>query len=148
MEAVSPFELEERRKAQTLYVEYIKKQNKVASLLAARLIARQIALETSKFVPGGEASKIHVEGDFTAAEGGDYVLADHLERLRFVDVTVSAEETVLLISVLRSALPGLESFVQDEAFKILLGKVAYNAYGVCFSGGRDDKVLIRASFHS
>jgi len=45
----------------------------------------------------------------------------------------------LLAKVLATAVPGLEQFVTDERHATLLGKMAYNAYGVCFGGGRDDK---------
>jgi hypothetical protein len=53
---------------------------------------------------------------------------------------VPEEEIKIISRVLSSALPGLEQFVTEERHATLLGKMAYNSYGVCFDGGRDDKV--------
>lgn len=94
-------------------------------------------------VAGGKKSTD--KNDFTDAESGDYLLADHMERLRYLEVKPSAEELPLLVDVLQTALPGLEQFVTDERHATLLGKMAYNAFGVCFGSGRDDKV--NPSFH-
>ncbi|KAF4601780.1 hypothetical protein EYR40_004980 [Pleurotus pulmonarius] len=132
---VSPQELEERRKAQSLFAEYLLKNGNAAPLLAAKFIARQVQNETSKLMASAPPAEI----DYPTAEGGDYGLTDHLERLRFLETVPSAEEMRLLTDVLQHALPGLEQFVTDERHAILLGKMAYNAFGVCYGGGRDDK---------
>ena len=55
----------------------------------------------------------------------------------------SEEEVKLLAKVLATAVPGLDQFTsRDERHATLLGKMAYNAYGVCFGGGRDDKACL------
>ncbi|KAF5388439.1 hypothetical protein D9615_000678 [Tricholomella constricta] len=134
---VTPTAIEARHKAQEKFIEYIKKEGRAAPILVARFIARQVALETSKMVEGGK--KTTEKSDFTDAEGGEYLLADHIERLRYLEVKPPAEELPLLVEILQTALPGLEQFVTDERHATLLGKMAYNAYGVSFGGGRDDK---------
>lgn len=135
---VTPQAVEARRAAQADFVAYIKKEGRAAPLLVARFIARQVALETMKMVEGGK--KPTEKGDFTDAESGEYLLADHIERLRYLEVVPPAEELALFVKTLQTALPGLEQFVTDERHATLLGKMAYNAFGVCFGGGRDDKV--------
>lgn len=135
---VSPQELEERRNAQSLFAEYLVKNGNAAPLLAAKFIARQVQNETSKLMASAPSTEI----DYPTAEGGDYGLTDHLERLRFLEIVPSAEEMRLLTDVLQHALPGLEQFVTDERHAVLLGKMAYNAFGVCYGGGRNDKVSI------
>uniref|UniRef100_A0A0W0FC24 SET domain-containing protein n=1 Tax=Moniliophthora roreri TaxID=221103 RepID=A0A0W0FC24_MONRR len=137
-EPVTPDQLEARRKVQTQYVDYIKKTGKAGPLLVGRFIARQVALETSKLIPGTSPVK-NAKNDFVDADGGDYLLADHLERLRFLELQPPKEEVELITEVLKSVLPGLESFVTDERYAVLLGKMAYNAFGVSYDGGRDDK---------
>ncbi|KAJ8698741.1 mitochondrial import receptor subunit tom20 [Pleurotus ostreatus] len=132
---VSPQELEERRKAQSLFAEYLVKNGNAAPLLAAKFIARQVQNETSKLMASAPSTEI----DYPTAEGGDYGLTDHLERLRFLEIVPSPEEMRLLTDVLQHALPGLEQFVTDERHAVLLGKMAYNAFGVCYGGGRTDK---------
>lgn len=73
----------------------------------------------------------------TNDENSDY---DHMERLRYVDTEVTQEEKTLLSNVLAAALPGLERLLGDDRHDILKGKMRYNAVGVSFNGGRDDKV--------
>lgn len=82
-------------------------------------------------VPGSAASE---------AVHSDYSLYDHLERLRYLEVEAPAQETKLLRSVFQTALPGLEAFITDERHATLKGKMAYNAYGVVYNRGRDDRV--------
>ncbi|RDB20101.1 Mitochondrial import receptor subunit tom20 [Hypsizygus marmoreus] len=136
--APPPEAVEARRRAQANFVAYLKKEGRAAPQLVARFIARQVALETSKMVEGGK-KKASEKDDFTDAEGGEYLLADHIERLRYLEVKPSPEELPLLVNILQTALPGLEQFVTDERHATLLGKMAYNAFGVCFGGGRDNK---------
>ena len=138
--------LEARKDAQAAFIDYIKKSGRAAPLLVAKFIARQVAIETNKMVqnvksavPGASLSQ-DTTPDFTDAEGGEYLLADHVERLRFLELTPDADGMKRLSQVLETALPGLEQFVTEERHVTLLGKMAYNAYGVYFDGGRDDKV--------
>ncbi|KAF8969371.1 hypothetical protein BDZ97DRAFT_1915330 [Flammula alnicola] len=141
-----PVAQEARREAQAKFAEYIKKSGKSSPLLVARFIARQVAGETQKLAQATSpsANSSAAEGDFTDAEeqAEKYVLADHLERLRYLEVVPNKEETELLAKVLQTALPGLEEFITPEKYATFTGKMAYNAFGVCFGGGRDDKVHI------
>ncbi len=116
-------------------------------MLVARFIARQIAIETQKLATASllaAAKKAipNVEIDFTDAEGtaDAYTLSDHIERLRYLEIERNEEEERLLIGVLRHALPGLEEFMTAQKHAMISGKMSYNAFGVCYGGGRDDKV--------
>ncbi|KAJ3573704.1 hypothetical protein NP233_g2271 [Leucocoprinus birnbaumii] len=145
-------DVEGRKAAQDKFVEYVKKEKRAGPLLVARFIARQVALETAKLAgkmsdvtaAGGSASASakaeDAQGkkkeDFTDAEEGDYLLADHMERLRYLGVKPNEEELPLISAVLEKTLPGLEQFVTEERHATLLGKMAYNAIGV---GYREDK---------
>jgi mitochondrial import receptor subunit TOM20 len=131
--------LEQRKQAQEKFAAYIKKEGLATPLLVARFIARQVALETNKIIDSVKNTNPE-KCDFMDAEGGGYQLADHIERLRFIEVVPPNEEFPLLVDVLKLALPGLEHFVLDERHTVLHGKMAYNAFGVTFGGGRDDKV--------
>lgn len=136
----------ERKAAQSKYVEYVKKEGRSGPLLAAQFIARQVVVETQKlFAHRGKYGPV-VEKDFTDAEGGEYYLADHIERLRYLEVIPNEEELPLLAELLHATLPGLEQFTTPERHATLLGKMAYNAFGVCFAGGRDDKVRFSPSW--
>ena len=127
---------EQRDAAQTKFIAQIRKAAKSSPLLAARFIARQVNAETAKMLPG--ATKDAQEPSL--ADGGDYGLYDHLERLRFLAVDeVPEEQHKGMQDVLKNALPGLETFVTDERYATMLGKMAYNSYGVVFGEGRNDK---------
>jgi mitochondrial import receptor subunit TOM20 len=130
-----------REAAQIAFVDYINKNAKAVPLLVARFIARQVASETVKLVPnlGGAQPP----SDIPEAESGEYTMYDHVERLRYLEVNAPEEEIKIVSQVLSSALPGLEQFVTEERHATLLGKMAYNAYGVCFGSGRDDKVCLQ-----
>jgi hypothetical protein len=127
-----------REAAQTAFVEYINKNGKTVPLLVSRFVARQVANETMKLTGGAEPPS-----DVPEAESGDYTMYDHMERLRYLEVSAPEEEIRVFSQVLSSALPGLEQFVTEERHATLLGKMAYNAYGVCFGNGRNDKVCFR-----
>lgn len=129
-----------REAAQTAFVDYIKRNGKAVPLLVARFIARQVANETLKLMPN--AGGAQPPSDIPEAESGGYTMYDHLERLRYLDVKAPQEEIKIVSRVLSSALPGLEQFVTEERHATLLGKMAYNSYGVCFEDGRDDKVYL------
>lgn len=77
-------------------------------------------------------------------DGGDYSFNDHLERLRYTDVGSPEEVGTLFKAVLQFAIPGLEHLASDERLSVYLGMMAYNAFGVCFEGGRGDKVNTQA----
>jgi import receptor subunit TOM20 len=135
-----------RREAQSKFANYIKNTRRTTPLLVARFIARQVAIETQKLTSaslmGSKMAQASVERDFTDAEGTSdgYSLSDHIERLRFLEIERDEEEVKLLVDVLRYAVPGLEGFITEEKHAMISGKMAYNAFGVCYAGGRDDKV--------
>ncbi|KDQ64301.1 hypothetical protein JAAARDRAFT_187641 [Jaapia argillacea MUCL 33604] len=129
---------DERTRAQSAYVEYIKRAGKGVPLLVASFVARQVATETAKMIPGGTGGGSPLAAD-PLTESGDYSFYDHIERLRYLEVPASEEEMQLLREVLKTALPGLEGFITEERHATLTGKMAYNAIGVCIGGGRDDK---------
>jgi import receptor subunit TOM20 len=140
---------EARREAQAKFAEYIKNEGHLSPLLVARFIARQVAGETQKLVratsPVTAANAGNSENDFTDSEdvAEKYVLADHLERLRYLEMPPNKKEAELIKGVLSTALPGLEEFITEEKHATFSGKMAYNAFGVCFGGGRTDRVCIR-----
>jgi import receptor subunit TOM20 len=141
---VPPSSLEDRearRAAQIKLVEYFKKENRGSSLLLARFVARQITAELQKMIetttPSTKMNNV-VENDFTDSDG--YGIGDHMERLRYLEVAPDKKEIALLSDVLQLALPGLEGFVLEERYAILSGKMTYNAFGVSYNGGRDDRV--------
>ena len=129
----------ERERAQQALVEYLKTHKHSASLLVARYVARQITIETSKMLPPSTPSPSELQ-ELTDENSTDYGIGDHLERLRFLDTKVSDEETKLICDVFGAALPGLEQSLTEERHATTLGKMLYNAIGVCYSGGRDDRV--------
>ncbi|THH15204.1 hypothetical protein EW146_g5225 [Bondarzewia mesenterica] len=123
---------EERRIAQEEFVKYLKSSEKSSHLLVARFIARQVAEEIAKMTP--KATDLG-----TSNENNEYSLYDHIERLRYLESEVPQEETKSLATLFQTVLPGLDQFITDERHATLTGKMLYNAYGVTFSGGRDDK---------
>lgn len=147
LEPVLPAELDsglgrltqgERDKAQTKFVSHLESQGKLAPLLVARFVARQVAIETGKMNPHKPTSS---PADLHALVDGedDYGLYDHMERLRFIEANPTEEDTKVLCDVLATALPGLDKSLEGQHSKYL-GKMNYNAFGVVFENGRDDKV--------
>ena len=135
---VSAQTTEKREKAQEALASFITSKGKAIPLMAARFVARQVALETSKMVPGGHATLAELPKFME--EETEYGLYDHVERLRFVEPKIDDNEIKLLRDVLGAALPGLETALQEEQYGLFSGKMMYNAFGVCYGGGRDDKV--------
>lgn len=129
-----------REAAQKAFISYINKNTKAVPLLAARFIARQVANESTKLMPTAGAQP---PSDIPDTANGNYTVYDHIERLRYLEVNAPEEEIKILSQVLSAALPGLEQFITEERHATLLGKMAYNSYGVCFSDGRDDRVYFR-----
>ena len=143
----APLIVEPRREAQAKFASYIKKTGRTTPLLVARFIARQVAIETQKLSTASsmgsrKAQSTVVDKDFTDSEGtpDGYSLSDHIERLRYLEVEKDDEEAKLLSDVLRYAVPGLEGFITGDRHTMISGKMDYNAFGVCYAGGRDDKV--------
>ena len=130
---------EVRDKAQQEFVAQLKTHKKSMSLLAARYFGREIAIETAKVAPETKSPFV-APPKVTDENSPEYGISDHLERLRFIEVTVPENETKLICAVFGAALPGLEHSLNDERHATTLGKVAYNAIGICYSGGRDDRV--------
>ncbi|KAH7887480.1 hypothetical protein F5I97DRAFT_2072803 [Phlebopus sp. FC_14] len=126
-----------RDNAQIAFTAYLKEKGRAGPELVARFIACQVAAETTKMLP----PQLRGPGVTKAVptDGGDYTLYDHLERLRYLEVSAPEDETKLLKDVLQTALPGLEQFVTEERHATYLGAMSYNAFGVCYGGGRDDK---------
>ena len=140
---IPPEVQEARRAAQIKFVEFLKKENRASPLLLARFVARQITAELQKTIEMSSNNKNNVvEDDFTDSDGTDhgYGIGDHMERLRYLEIAPDKKEIALLSNVLQLALPGLEGFVLEERYAILSGKMAYNAFGVSYNGGRDDRV--------
>ena len=133
---------EERDKAQKVFIEYLNQTKTAASELVARFIARQVSAETAKMLPRGILPGVASEPVLT--DGGEYSLYDHLERLRYLEVKPADHETRILRDVLQTALPGLEQFLTDDRYATFIGKMSYNAYGVYFGEGREDKVRIHS----
>ncbi|TFK43835.1 hypothetical protein BDQ12DRAFT_595860 [Crucibulum laeve] len=137
-DAITAASRELRRTAQQKFVDYLKKEGRAVPELVARFIARQVEMETTKMLAGGKKLGPRAN-DFMDADSGDYQLADHLERLRYLEIVPKEGESALLVDVLQNALPGLEQFISAERHAVLSGKMAYNSFGVCYGGGRDDK---------
>lgn len=140
---VGPTSEEARNKAQEALVEYIKSAKRSATLLVAKYVARQVTLETSKLAPSTPRNLVTIP-TLTDEDSPEYSLSDHVERLRFVERTPPDEEKEreLLCSVFGTALPGLEQSFTEENHKTLYSKFMYNSYGICYSGGRNDRVGI------
>lgn len=109
--------------------------------LVARLTVMTIMYELSKILPEENAGALRSELP-EILQGSEYSMVDHLDRLRFIDVSVPEEEQKALNSVLSVTLGAPETVHTDERHTTLRGKIAYNAIGVCFGGGRSDKVII------
>lgn len=69
-----------------------------------------------------------------------------MERVRYLELNGKEQEAEHLRAILKANLQGLEDFVTDERYTVLVGKMAYNAYGISPAGGRDDKVRIPILF--
>jgi import receptor subunit TOM20 len=128
-------------------VEFLKNENRVSPLLVARFVARQVTSELQKLIDATTPTKkINVvEDDFTNSDSTDYGLVDHIDRLRYLDIAPDKKEIALLSDVLQTALPGLGGFVPEERYTILSGRMTYNAFGVSYNGGRDNRVRCRAN---
>lgn len=138
----TPADLAARRDAQTAFAKYIKENGNLSPLLLARFTARSVDEETYKMLPP-QLAPPRLPSDLPEPVGAgdiEYTHADHIERLRFLEVTpglAGEEEIKHLRDILRTAMNGLEEFVDEHRFFVHKGKVLYNAIGVVIE---DDRV--------
>ena len=132
-----PESIKKREESQAAFARFVRESGGGTQvLLVARFIARQVGNETAKLLPPNHPS----------AQGADewtsngYTLLDHMERVRYLELSGKESGAEQLRGILKANLPSLEDFVTDERYTVLIGKIAYNAYGILPSGGRDDKV--------
>ena len=72
-----------------------------------------------------------------------YSFYDYIERLRSMEILAGPTEEAEMThcrTLLKLAMEGLEEFLDDEKYLTLKGKIAYNAFGVTYSGGRTNRV--------
>jgi import receptor subunit TOM20 len=140
-----PENAKKREDAQIAFARFIQESGKTLAMLVARFIARQVISETVKLLPTNHPSnsttppQAAADNEWTA---NGYTLFDHMERVRYLELSGKEGEAEQLRSIMKANLPGLEEFVTDERYTVLTGKMAYNTYGISPSGGRDDKVRI------
>ena len=145
MTPMSEIAKEERKKAQERLAASLN-CGKTTPLLVARFIGKQVTAEIRKL--GADATSTTPITASRGASSEGYSLYDHIERLRYLELSTQQEEVQLISQVLETAMPGLEQFVTDERYTTLKGKMAYNAIGVCYGGGRSDKVSFEVSTES
>ncbi|KAJ7462173.1 hypothetical protein FB451DRAFT_1341170 [Mycena latifolia] len=122
--------LDARRAAQAQLASYLNKDKRVGTMLVAKFVARQLTASVAK-TPGTP--------DYTEADSGEYRIEDHVERWTMGTANPPPEEYPVLVALLQATLPGLEAFLGEEIHKMLLRKLTFNAFGVCFGGGRDNR---------
>ena len=146
-----PENVKKREDAQMAFAHFIRESGKTQATLVARFIARQVINETLKLLPNHPSNSTTPSQAAAAADNewttNGYSLFDHMERVRFLELSGKEGEAEQLRSIMKANLPGLEEFVTDERYTVLTGKMAYNAYGISPSGGRDDKVQIYRLLH-
>lgn len=126
----------ERRHAQIAFASYLKNSNQLTGVLASRLWGLHIACETTKLSPPNDPIHSHIP---ELAMSSDFGLTDHLDRMRYV-LTPDPEEWEHFNNLLAKTLPGLEAAHPLEQHTVFRSKTAYNMIGVCYGGGRDDRV--------
>jgi import receptor subunit TOM20 len=140
-----------RSDAQIAFARFVRESDKIQATLVARFIAKQVISETLKLLPPNHPSNPTTQPQAAADSEwttNGYTLFDHMERVRFLELSGKEGEAEQLRSIMKANLPGLEEFVTDERYTTLTGKMAYNAYGISPSGGRDDKVRIFRLLHT
>jgi import receptor subunit TOM20 len=146
-----PENAKKREDVQIAFSHFVRESGKTQATLVARFIAKQVINETMKLLPpdhpSNPATQPQAAADNEWTTNG-YTLLDHMERARFLELSGKEGEAEQLRSIMKANLPGLEEFVTDERYTVLTGKMAYNAYGVSLSGGRDDKVRIFRLLHT
>lgn len=137
-----------RRKIQEEFIKILRKTGATHPLLVGRFIASMVAEQGAKLSAAASSSSgtpspaALFDLPEPDSNSNTYSFYDHIERLKYLEIVetpAELEEVNSLKQVLKSALDGLEEFV-GERYPLLKGKMAYNAIGVTFSGGRDDKV--------
>ncbi|KAB5596319.1 MAS20 domain-containing protein [Ceratobasidium theobromae] len=136
-----------RRKIQEEFIKILRKTGATHPLLVGRFIASMVAEQGAKLSAAASSSSgtpspaALFDLPEPDSNSNTYSFYDHIERLKYLEIVetpAELEEVNSLKQVLKSALDGLEEFV-GERYPLLKGKMAYNAIGVTFSGGRDDK---------
>lgn len=124
-----------RKAAQERLAQYFQEHDKAGIMLVARFLARMVAEETKKLAAAGAGAPMAAQ---------EYSLYDHMERLRYLEFSEDQwlEQKEILSEVLKLSAEGLEEFLKEERYGLLLGKMAYNGVGVTFDAGREDKVRI------
>ncbi len=129
-------ERESRGQAQTEFVEQWTSTSSSSSMLVARLVVLQIIAELAKQLKSGEGLKKDLPEIATNLDRSVY---DHFERLRFLDRVIPDGEFEAFKKLLSQTFPDFADSYSDERHALFKGKMAYNAIGVCFGGGRSDK---------
>lgn len=129
--------VEDRPKTQDALAKFWRESGSSGLLLVARLVALQVIAELAKALPTAGDMKAQLP---ELSINDQYTVYDHFERLRFIDVDVPEEEFQTLRSLLLATLPFLEDAHTDERHGMFRGKIAYNAIGIYFGEGRDNKV--------
>ncbi|KZW03760.1 hypothetical protein EXIGLDRAFT_599478 [Exidia glandulosa HHB12029] len=127
-----------RRAAQNAFAELVRSTGRLRPLLTLRLFAHQVMSETYKLLAGVTPAP---PSGLPEADTSDYTFADHVERLRFLELEAPVEEHVAMRAVFATALNTDDpaEVVTDERYDMLKGKVGYNAIGVAFGNGREDR---------
>ncbi|KAJ7228212.1 hypothetical protein GGX14DRAFT_412337 [Mycena pura] len=127
----TPAQLEARRTAQAKLVAYLK-DKRAGTMLVAKFIARQLTATATE-------ATAKDPNDYAAPDSGEYRIEDHVERWTTGPVNPPSDEYALISALLQGTLPGLEQFLTEESHKSLLGKIVFNAFGVYYGGGRDNR---------
>ncbi len=141
-----PESAKKREDAQIAFSRFVRESGGIQGMLVARFVARQLVNETVKLLPANHPAVPAPQVDELTEDG--YTLFDHVERVRYLELDGKEGEAEQLRTIMKVNLQGLEDFVTDERYTTLVGKMAYNAYGISPAGGRDDKVrTITLSFY-
>lgn len=133
------------------YVQFLKEVGEfTVPHLIARVLARQFSLEALKLLPSGtsgaESGGNSGMPPLDAPKSIEYNLWDHVERLRFLDQSVTDEEHDVTVNLFRAALPGLEEFLTDERHANIKGKLLFNMIGIAFPSSEGEVSTPRNSF--
>lgn len=127
---------DKRAAAQAAFISALNKYEGNNHSILARFIAKQVGAETMKLA-GGTTPQPDV-----AEPEGQYTMTDHMDRLRYIELAAPEDLENALKDYLGAQVPGLEATFSENKYAVFLGKLAFNVYGVCFSGGRDDRVSV------
>ena len=117
----------DKKEAQEGFIDTWKNSGKASVLLAARLSALQVNAEIVKAVSQAEALRAEFPQLCFVHE---YSVADHMERLRFIDTEIPKVELRSLQHLLAVTMPTLSATFTDERYSVMRGKIAYNAFSV------------------